>query len=257
MDNQIWGDEMTNTLLSGRTTVPRGHLTTAFQAWKRPVEAPWPFKVLDHACIAYASTESSPAGIFQCFGHDADVSNFTKVVDAGGPGDYTVADMHRCPPKDSAGIRYLITGVCHQAANRFLSCVSNGHGGKPTLNHSVAGYALSCSIYGECGSDWTPWMTTAHLVEDFLARISEIEILIETNAVRRSHEKMLRSKVNLDASGVVGDDYADQFNAFTDAFQRELMDLMSADDYERLMGVPSGQITRLVTPDMHGLIGQS
>jgi hypothetical protein len=211
------------------------------------VDAPAPFKYLDHTCVVV----SCPGGgidIFQCGGHDKDTAGLTPVAGAGGNGDYTVAKDHRAPPADLAGIDYLKTGVCHQAANRFLSCVP----GKPKLNNTVNGYTLSKLLFGEYGKKWTPWMTDKELVHGLLSDVAVLGIEADTVRVRAVHEKMLAEKARLDASNLSAEEHARRFDEITDDFQRELMSCMSPDDYERLMGSRPGEMVRLTDPERNG-----
>lgn len=96
---------------------------------------------------------------------------------AEGMGYYDVANLYRLPQfpfNDTAGIIYGITGVCHQAANRFL-LATNPHIQIPCyfkkpafpplppfspFESPVLGYWLSATTYGVLGTDFANWMKT-------------------------------------------------------------------------------------------------
>jgi len=76
-------------------------------------------------------------------------------------GYYDLANLYRMPFgfSDTAGIAYGVTGVCHQAANRFLLAT------RPPilLNFTVRAYWLSIALYGLLGKDAIIWSSAVFL----------------------------------------------------------------------------------------------
>ena len=97
-----------------------------------------------------------------CFGRDAGGLEICS-----GQGDSVFADCLSKPihqplgaafPLVYAGIKYLITGVCHQAANRIL------HPAAGTLVAQARGYGLSVLLYGHYGlGTWRELAVCANL----------------------------------------------------------------------------------------------
>ncbi|GGJ04687.1 hypothetical protein GCM10007978_47860 [Shewanella hanedai] len=94
---------------------------------------------LDHTYV-----ESSKGQKWECFGAAKGGSPCAE-----GMGD---SDISECISQGNVGIRYGVTGVCHQATNRLLS-PSNVR-----LDSNVRGYFLSYATYGEFGLDHNEWI---------------------------------------------------------------------------------------------------
>ncbi|EGQ7958121.1 hypothetical protein LFR94_004574 [Vibrio vulnificus] len=107
-------------------------------AYKIPVSARILETFLDHTYV-----ESSKGHQWGCFG--ASTGGRPTVE---GVGD---SDISQCIAPNNTGLKYGITGVCHQATNRLLS-PSN-----VTLDGNVRGYFLSYATYNEYGLDINEW----------------------------------------------------------------------------------------------------
>lgn len=97
--------------------------------------------------------------------------------------------------EDWIGVRYLVDGVCHQMANRFLQPTGktiSESGGRPK------GYGVSCTAYGKHGSFYSQWLEQVYKpaasgkkVESAFASVydeeAETDLLIRETADRMGH----------------------------------------------------------------------
>ena len=97
-----------------------------FQGWARPVDIPIPIingiaaEIADHTFV-YCTNQNS---YFKCFSTgDIHAEGAVLCVTSTGKKAFCKADKYRCGIpgfSDTAGLVYGVTGVCHQAANRFM-----------------------------------------------------------------------------------------------------------------------------------------
>jgi len=109
---------------------------------------------LDHTYVA----SDDGYGPWGCFGRSSGGQSVSS-----GPGSSACADCLSKPgnllatPPLYAGLRYGVTGVCHQAANRILKPAGVTVGG-------VQGYGASVFVYGQYGrGGWPEWRHCVNL----------------------------------------------------------------------------------------------
>jgi hypothetical protein len=126
-------------------------MSDLLEGWANPIQA---LPALDHTFVK--APNNGPA-YFDCFGGHEDPAQHL-VSGATGDGHYSIADCYRESHilPDTAGLIYGITGVCHQAANRFLYS-SWPWFGRPIVVtdpfKGVRGSILSVALYGTLGVD--------------------------------------------------------------------------------------------------------
>ena len=97
-------------------------------------------KVADHTYVECSSTGK----VWKCHGRSAGGRQIVS-----GSGSHLEADcVYGC---DEAGIRYLMTGVCHQIANRTLSSTDK-------TVFEAKGYLATVATYGEYGLYQVEWL---------------------------------------------------------------------------------------------------
>lgn len=121
-----------------------GVVSATLQGWAVPALATpqW-----DHT---YVISLCGTVGPWGCYGRNAGGSMLI-----GGTGSSTVANCLAQLNPDQAGIRYGLTGVCHQMANRIL------HPANITVA-SCNGYSVSAFVYGDYGRGGWPQRNTCY-----------------------------------------------------------------------------------------------
>lgn len=130
-----------------------------FQGWARPVDLPIPIiddivaEIADHTFV-YCTNKNS---YFLCFSAgDIHDEGAVLCVTSTGKKAYCKADKYRCSIPgfpDTAGLTYGITGVCHQAANRFMYATET-YTSYPLGKSRPHGYLATVTTYGTWGVDF-------------------------------------------------------------------------------------------------------
>lgn len=134
-----------------------------FEGWATPVNLPIPLvaEIADHTFV-YCTNQNS---FFKCFGSSDRYAEDAKCcVTSTGKKAFCKADKYRCGIPglpDGAGISYLSTGVCHQAANRFLYA-SETYTSFPMGKERPRGYFATCLIYGTWGKLFSVFLATLY-----------------------------------------------------------------------------------------------
>lgn len=138
-----------------------------FQGWARPVDIPLPIidgiaaEIADHTFV-YCTNQNS---YFKCFSTaDIHAEGAVLCVTSTGNKAYCKADKYRCGVPgfpDTAALVYGITGVCHQAANRFMYATET-YTSYPTGKSRPSGYLASRSLYGTWGVDFLSFLPTLY-----------------------------------------------------------------------------------------------
>lgn len=129
--------------------------TDTFQGWARPVDTPIP-GINEHAdhTFVYCTNQNS---YFKCFSTaDIHAEGAVLCVTSTGKKAFCKADKYRCGIlglPDTAGLGYGLTGVCHQAANRFMYATET-YTSYPEGKSRPRGYSSSCVLYGKWGLDF-------------------------------------------------------------------------------------------------------
>ncbi len=100
---------------------------------------------------------SPPIETWSCFGRHTGGRLLAEVVEA----DIEAA-RRAAEPNGTAGIRYAVTGVNHQAANRILFAGGRASG-HVCLVHNAVGYRTSAFIWGSYGRPPWDWLDRAKL----------------------------------------------------------------------------------------------
>lgn len=134
-----------------------------FQGWATPVSIPGVNKLADHTFV-YCTNKNS---YFTCMGSsDMKAADTVLCVTSSGSKAFCKADKYRGNTigiseipfmHDSAHIKYLLTGLCHQAANRFLYA-TDGPGMIPP-GQRPRGTLGTYALYGTYGSDFPLFLT--------------------------------------------------------------------------------------------------
>jgi len=130
-----------------------------FQAMRYPLEIqPEWAEVADHTYIKCGDH------YFNCMGGHYQPGEMTEVTGGSGYGNYATANCYRDTIalengilNDTAGLIYAVTGVCHQAANRFLYCTEN----RATVDSwgtNVGGSWASWMAYGTYGTTFAQFI---------------------------------------------------------------------------------------------------
>lgn len=138
-----------------------------FQGWARPVDISIPVigdiaaKVADHTFV-YCTNQNS---YFKCFS-DGNIHDKEAVlcVTSTGKKAFCKADKYRCGIPgfpDTAGLVYAVTGVCHQAANRFMYATET-YLSYPTGKSRPHGYLASCMHFGTWGADFPVFLAALY-----------------------------------------------------------------------------------------------
>ena len=123
-------------------------MTEKLEGWAIPITSPveWTDEVADHTYVV-ATKNGKTVKRYGCWGRDA---GGRKVCD--GKGDTGIAECIASKAiigDDTAGIVYMVNGVCHQTANRIL------RSSKKTVSGAKA-YAASWALYGAYGARTVP-----------------------------------------------------------------------------------------------------
>lgn len=138
-----------------------------FQGWARPVDIPVPIiediaaEIADHTFVYCTNMDS----YFKCFSTgDIHAEGAVLCVTSTGKKAYCKASKYRCGIPgipDTAGLKYGITGVCHQAANRFMYATET-YLSYPLGQSHPHGYFATFSLYGTWGTDFPVFLATLY-----------------------------------------------------------------------------------------------
>jgi hypothetical protein len=132
---------------------------------------------IDHTYVTAhddISDRAPPILIWDCFGRHSGGRLIAEVLDADIDAAQRVAG-----PDGTAGVRYGITGVAHQAANRILFAGTRTARQAAIVNHA-AGYSLSATLFGAYGrGNWVRDQSSGTLKEEL--RQDDLDQLKDAN----------------------------------------------------------------------------
>lgn len=175
--------------------------------------------------------------------------------------------------------KYGLHGVCHQLANQVL-WATGGYGSSPLTVHLAQGYGVSSAFYGDYGTTAAAWqrkMTQCRVpvpqalngAISFIGRRKEsmMERLVdsfERNArsvlkdtpqaskvekllkLRRAHQERL---LQIDADIETGKRQypsAQELNEMNNTFLLQAEELLGAIHFQKIFGIPAGQVVNLI-----------
>jgi hypothetical protein len=220
--------------------------------------------------------KSSDGYSWGCFGRDS-----AGTLLANATSDSSVADCLAKPirlPGVYAGIRYGITGVCHQAANRILYAAG-------ITVAKAKGYGASVVTWGTYGRG--PWPERDQCLRiaapapvlpkgdepDMNSKTSsagsdsraELQVLADTTLGPQYDQTKIAMVINLqqmlhreqdglvrqlDQQFITRKQYLDRLNALLRRIYSECEKILGSQDFEKLFGAPLNQIGHMVDADV-------
>jgi hypothetical protein len=220
-----------------------------------------------------------------CFGRDS-----SGLLLQYATGDSSLADCLAKPirpPGVYAGIRYGITGVCHQAANRILYAAgitvaqANGYGASVTTWGSygrgawperdqcvqslvASAPALPKGDEADMSSKSPPLVTAGQINPDDASR-AELQALADASLGPQYDQTKIATIINLqqmlhsnqddlvrqlDQRFISKKQYLDKLNDLLRRVYSECEKVLGRQDFEKLFGAPLNQIDHMVDPDV-------